>query len=125
MHIPKETYVIGCFENCKLVSTPTHVRPILAERRGRKFRRLFCYSGEVDFWSPIPQADFLPLEEVLRFSDFVMIEPKPYRENHHVVLFKNGNVFVGNKFLLVLRLVPKLAARERKVVWRTILNIFT
>ena len=122
MPLPKETYVVGCFENISAQVYPTHVRPILAERKDGEFRRLFCFYGKDEVWMAVHNSEFSSRQNILRFSDFVKTEPQPFKDGYHTVLMDNGRLFVGNRVSTVIRMIPLCFSRQRQSAWQTILN---
>ena len=122
MQTKRPMYVVGCCENPRSDIFPTHHRPIVVEEQNGLFRRLFCYHGQRIIWAALPNSDFVEHQTILRFSDFVKIEPMPFKPNDQTIFLGGSQVFVGSKLTVVMKVIPWCFGHRRKFAWQTILN---
>jgi hypothetical protein len=125
-------YAVGVYETPQQEILPTHVSPILAEKKHGKFRRII-------YVIKIPYEIFVieaigkwvdSVEEMFPVKSYIFFAPKPFRHNSQVILISKSKIIVEkSKILLLIYLTISMLNNIRDMNYmkrslRTIINVF-
>ncbi len=120
---PDCLWVIGAFDHPDLTPYPTHVRPILAKRRGDRFARVFSQIGSPRPYDKHSPLEFLNLKDILPYSNFIRCEPVKFEGGDQIIYLGNNKIISESKiFKIYLKVTPFVFLYRFRLAILTLLN---
>jgi len=117
-------FIIGAFENPKLVPTPTHVFPVVAAYCDKGYLRIF-YDPNGNF-IPTPGNDNYHKDEkdILPYSIIIRSHPIKYEPNAQTILLPSHKIISSiKKYHLITKIIPYIFTSKSINSIKTIINI--